>query len=608
MNLKPRHPRLIAVETTWPALRARREESPTLDRLLNVLVQDARTLAAQPPLARQMVGYRLLGTSREALMRILLWTLAYRVTGAKEFLQRAETEMLAVSAFSDWNPGHFLDVAEMTLALALGYDWLFDALSPETRATVRRAIVEKGLQPGLDTTAGHNGWYRGENNWNQVCLAGMMLGALAIAEDEPQLAEQYMARVREYNPNGLKPYEPDGVYPEGPIYWGYGTAFQVILLAGLESALGTDFGLSASPGFLASASYPREVTGPSGLTFNYGDSESTGLLEAALFWFARKTGRRDVLHFEFDYIAELIAHKEANPGDPTGHRLLALVPVWADDLETRPAPPPNLSWFGRGINPLAIFRTSWTDRNALFLALKGGIARANHGNMDCGSFVLETDGVRWALDLDKQDYESLESKKIYLWGVGQEADRWRVFRINNFSHNTLTIDGQLHRADGRAEIVRFYDRGEDRHAVVDLSAVFAGHAGKVTRGFRVLPNRQVLIQDELSGLRPGEIVRWALVTHAQVEVAGERATLRQDGRTLQAHITAPGAGFEVIPGEPPDDGFNAPNPGVSILIANVRAPESGDLVIRTLLGPGESPLAAPGETTPCESWSAPLPA
>lgn len=51
------------------------------------------------------------------------------------------------------------------------------------------------------------------------------------------------------NPKALSAYGPDGGYPEGFHYWGYGTSFQVLLIAALESALGTDAGLSEYPGF-----------------------------------------------------------------------------------------------------------------------------------------------------------------------------------------------------------------------------------------------------------------------------------------------------------------------------------------------------------------------
>jgi len=40
---------------------------------------------------------------------------------------------LAAARFGDWNPKHFLDVAEMTFALAIWYDWLFDQLDTNLR-------------------------------------------------------------------------------------------------------------------------------------------------------------------------------------------------------------------------------------------------------------------------------------------------------------------------------------------------------------------------------------------------------------------------------------------------------------------------------------------
>lgn len=74
--------------------------------------------------------------------------------------------------------------------------------------------------------------------------------------------------------------------------------------------------------------------------------------------------------------------------------------------------------------------------------------------MDIGSFVMEADGVRWAMDLGLQDYNSLETKGVNLWGSGQNSQRWEVFRYNNFVHNTLTVNNQLQRVDGYAPITR----------------------------------------------------------------------------------------------------------------------------------------------------------
>src|SRR5574337_466015 len=97
---------------------------------------------------------------------------------------------LAVSAFPDWNPSHFLDVAEMSHAVAIGYDWLYDFLSAADRAIVRKALVTHGLRPSLELYRAQKGWVAVSHNWNEVCNGGMVLAALAIADEEPGRSEE----------------------------------------------------------------------------------------------------------------------------------------------------------------------------------------------------------------------------------------------------------------------------------------------------------------------------------------------------------------------------------------------------------------------------------
>lgn len=46
----------------------------------------------------------------------------------------------------DWNPSHFFDVAEIAAAVATGYDWLYQTLTPERRTMCEQAIIEKALK------------------------------------------------------------------------------------------------------------------------------------------------------------------------------------------------------------------------------------------------------------------------------------------------------------------------------------------------------------------------------------------------------------------------------------------------------------------------------
>ncbi|MCG8555083.1 MAG: hypothetical protein MJD61_07325, partial [Proteobacteria bacterium] len=278
------HPRLILKSNQDVALRKKTEADPLLRRASALVKGLADDLQRTEPVKREKVGQRLLPVSRTCLKRVLHLALAYRLTGDQRHAHRAQREMLAAAAFSDWNPSHFLDVAEMTAALAIGYDWLYAVLEPTARATIKRAIVDKGLRPSLQKAR----WQQMTNNWNQVCHGGLALGALAVMEDEPDLALRIIERALARVPISMADYAPDGAYAEGPAYWRYGSTYNVLLISALESALGSDLGLLKASPFLASSDYFLHVAGPTGLFFNYSDSGLRSGVTPIMYWFAAK--------------------------------------------------------------------------------------------------------------------------------------------------------------------------------------------------------------------------------------------------------------------------------------------------------------------------------
>jgi hypothetical protein len=576
-GLRPEHPRLIITAAMWNDLRSRRSSDTELDAILTQTVNAARTVLKTPPLVYKKEGFRLLAVSRDALRRIELCSFAYRITGEKVFLDHAEKDMLTVAAFKDWNPPHFLDTAEMTAAVALGYDWLFNNLSAATRATLRQTILEKGLKPGM---TGHNSWYKATMNWNQVCFGGLTLGALAVADENPEVASEFLTLARQNSPNGLKPYAPIGIYPEGPGYWSYGTTYQVLMVCALQTALGTDWNLPEHPGFLPTAAALVEQTGPTGRPFNFSDGSDGVSFKPTLFWFAQRLHYPALVYFQNQLLQQRLSHAQS---DPEGDRFFPFLALWVGGLP-KEIPPPTLplAWHGDGPNPVGIFRSSWTDPNALFLAFKGGSASLNHAHMDAGSFVLDADGVRWASDLGAQEYYTIESKGWALFNMKQDSDRWRVYRLNNFSHNTLTLGGKLHNVVGDARITAFTGNS----ATVDLSQIFAGQAGSVIRRFSVGENKTVTIQDSIATANPGLSVRWQMVTHAKITVNSNEATLRQEGKALSAKILSPAdAHFEIASAQPPADGVNQTNANARILTVNTTVPASGNLAIEVQLQP-----------------------
>jgi hypothetical protein len=192
-HLKQPHPRLLATADDFAQLKQRIAADPQLESWHAKLQAQAQEMLGQTPSRYEIPdGLRLLATSRRVVHRVYTLALLQRLDGDQRYAERAWQELDAAAKFKDWNPRHFLDTAEMTHAFAIGYDWLYDAWTPEQRTTLQQAMVEKGFQPALKLYRAHSGWTRAHHNWNQVCNGGMGMGALALADVEPQLAGEIL--------------------------------------------------------------------------------------------------------------------------------------------------------------------------------------------------------------------------------------------------------------------------------------------------------------------------------------------------------------------------------------------------------------------------------
>jgi len=547
------HPRLLVSEAEWASLGARRRADPDLDRFATLLLARARKDLALPLLERKLEGKRLLGVSREFIRRTLEWSFAYRVTGDAAFLERARREMLGIAAFSDWNPSHYLDVAEMTTGLAIGYDWLFNDLPASERATLRSAIVNKGIAQARN---GHK-TFRYTNNWNQVCIGGMVLGALAVQEDEPGLARDLFAAARKDVFTGLDAYKPDGVYPEGPGYWSYGTSYSVLLIAALRNAGMADWGVLAAPGFARSAEFYAHSIGPSGKHFNFADGNEGQELPSPIVYLARELGQPAWLNAKREMIRK-------NQG--VSERFAPLSILWWPAAAA--ANPPPLAYAGQGPQALAIWRSSWSDPNALWFAIKAGGAAHNHAHMDGGSFVLDLDGLRWAKDLGMQNYHSLESRGIDLWNMKQNSPRWQVFRLGSEAHNTLTVSGQQHSATGMATLTM----AGEREALIDLAPVLG--VKQATRRARFADDA-VELEDRIQGARAGSEIRWAMTTEAEVRIEGSTAILTQKGKRLAVRFAGQNLKLTVQDISAPRNEVDLPNPNTRQLVATAPVASDG---------------------------------
>jgi len=604
-TLQPAHPRLFLHEADLPALKHAIATDPFVKDQFEALRAYADHLLTVPPDVYFIGGveHTLLDTSRDMESRVFALAGVYRITGDKRYADRATQEMLAAAAFPDWYPTHFLDTGEMTATLGLGYDWLYSVLSPADRATIKNAIATKGIDPWLDRIKSGDAVHHEHNNWNQVCNGGESIGALAIGDEEPVRAAAILDHAHQAIADIMKLFAPDGGFEEGPTYWLYATAYNLMYIDALDTALGTDFGISKAPGFDLTGDYHIQADGPTYLLSNFGDAGMGGASPTAqMFWFARRFNKPFYAAHERDIVrvnalSAPMSHtphgEKADTRTAGRGRFALMLLLWSAQQSQLPAANVNaqlplVQSFARVDQ--AYLRSAWGDPNAWYIGFKGGDAHASHGHLDLGSFVMDALGQRWASDLGPDSYG--------LPGYFGPK-RWSYYRMRTEGHNTLTIDGQNQDLDSKASLTATGTKGSTLYAIADLTQTYKGKLTSWNRGVALLDKQRMLVQDEFAPTAPVDVV-WNLHTFAKVDIAkdGRSATLTQNGAILTARILSPaGAQFSTVATQPPPP--QEPNPGLTNLVIPLAKQSAAQTIAILFTQSGDN---ATPQIKPLSAW------
>jgi hypothetical protein len=539
-TLRKGHPRLMVLDADLARVKEAIAKDPLAKKWHDELRAEADRMLLAKPIEHVLIGPRLLDKSRTCLSRVSTLAGLYRLDGDERYAKRAILEMTTAASFADWNPKHFLDTAEMSAALGIGYDWLYGVMTQEEKTQIRRAIVKLGLNEGLKIYEKGTWWSKVTHNWNQVCNGGMTVGALAIADEEPEVAGRVVDYARKSIPLAMASFAPDGGWAEGPGYWSYTTMYTCFYLASVESALGTDFGIKKTPGYQDTGYFRMHFISPIGETFNYADAHEKAGSAFQMMWMARALDR-----------PLYAAHERSRTDRPGIFHLL----FWDGEGTWPDANFPKAALY-KGVN-VAFMRSSWTDPKAFWVGFKGGDNRANHSHLDLGTFNFDALGQRWAEDLGGDEY----NMPGYF---GKQ--RFTYYRLRTEGHNTLTIDDENQVASAKAPLVAFGDDPAKPFAVADVTAAYGAKLKSWRRGVALEGGKRLVVVDELEAKGPVKVV-WNFHTSAKVEVGGDGKTARltgANGAVMEARIVSPAEGkFEVVSAsEPPPQN---PTRGVSNL-------------------------------------------
>ncbi len=575
------HPKLIMTKYDELAVRFTLMEDPLAARLKAELKKDADKLLAAKDLKYAPNTFD--EVSAEYLNRIITLSLAYRLFEDDKYSDKAIDQMLNACAFPDWHPTAFDELAVMTAAMAIGYDWNFYRMDLRQNETIRNKIVEYALNPALESYKDKDGksdtWFKVNNHWNIVGASGFILGALAVGEDFPDLKNNIIyAAVRSLLPT-LDFFDPDGVWYEGPASWVQSTDFLALAMSALNSSLGHDFGLSTRPGMDKTCLWYGALIGPTGQTFNFGESPATQMTtSAAMFWLAN---RHD------DPSSALLGRSQLEKqlnGDLSHKKspLFYLTLPWIVNLNTMATPLAPAS-VHEGTIDFMVFNGSGGVDDRLFLAAKGGNTIIGGQHLDAGSFVMDALGERWAMDSGITPDKTADTSK---------SDYWNIPDNNNLTHNTLVINGSLQAHEGECRLIDYSTSGAHPFGIFDLSPAYT-QTIKAKRGFKMISDDQMLLRDEITFAENSDTVRWALMTDAIVLVQGKKATLTKNGKSFYIALVSD-TDVEFASG-------STGIPGRSLLTLRFINPAKV-MEITVVMGKTPDGVENPEFTLPLDSW------
>jgi hypothetical protein len=267
-------------------------------------------------------------------------------------------------------------------------------------------------------------------------------------------------------------------------------------------------------------------------------------------------------------------------------------------------------------------RSTWTDNDALYIAMKAGKLQGHqtHNDLDCGDFVLDAMGTRWAGELGSGDYLSTG----YFSNDTQDSDRWLYYRKRTEGQNTILVNEQNQLVTATPTIkhdtsntlqsggttVFNVPQGSTAFFTADLTSAYSD-VTTFQRGIRTINNRkQVLLQDDITA---SQAIQWRMHTNATVTTSGTTATLELDGKQMTVSMVNPpsGASFGTAqavrlstdPALPPNM-VDQPNPTVTVLTIDLPA---GTYSLQVLFTPQWDGLSSSDYVTPpsvaLDSWS-----
>lgn len=482
----------------------------------------------------------LTNTHRRIRNKLYVLSFIYAIEENPVYKERALLEIRNADNYPSWHPNNFLGVAEISGGIAVAYDWMYNGMTEEERAYIKGVLLNKSLYLGALSYEGISDVFfvTADSNWNFVCNGGMVLCALAISGEHPQLADYIFNNAAESLPYATEiTFAPQGASPEGPGYWEYAANNFLNMIAAIDSATGgkkipEKFDFSNTVGIADTLDFPIATHSSVG-RFNYGDNVPAYGKKMSLYnayWMAEKYNRPEYAKYQMQ-TRDLL-------GDYSDMWEVVLKLMWYNPsiLADSDSEFPLDKFYVHDNGPnIVTMRSAWEDE--LYVGMQGGVNRASHSFLSLGTFIVDALGERWATQIGQGNYR---------WEgyFAMDDQRWTYYNCHTEGQNCVVLNPDKdpqQNLSAVAKTIDHYSSTDESYGVLDLTSAYEESVEKYYRGAKLFDSKnKLVIQDDIVAKEPIKNGYWFMHTDAKVFIDedGKSALLVKNGKKMHLQIVS----------------------------------------------------------------------
>ncbi|CAN5524809.1 heparinase II/III family protein [soil metagenome] len=379
-------------------------------------------------------------------------------------------------------------------------------------------------------------WAHATHNWNAVCHQGVLGAALAVCDD-PQLLGRLFERASEGLAYFLNGFTADGGSSEGPGYWGYGFGWFAELNRQLEARTRGQLSLfEGDPLVYQIALFGPRLTLTNGYVVNFADGSARATPRASLLQYLGERFDDPLIKAHAAHAWKRTASVPLNFSEQRGDvfhysRMFLRCPTKLDPNATLPDTDLYLPDLG-----VALTRFHDGRGHVWEWAGKGGHNNEHHNHNDLGSFLLNIDGSPLLTEIGAPEY----NKAFF------SSKRYESIATRSLGHPVPLVNGveQIAGKDFAAPVLMNEFTAEHVRLKLDMTSAYPAAAGckRCDRSIELTKNLGKLVILDSFEFDRVDSLETAIITHHDVQLAGGRAAIANDGNTL---LITPAAGTTI---------------------------------------------------------------